>query len=71
MYYHPRVILDPSFPLSLTPHPIHQKQCRLLPSLLHLGGTLSPLTPAAHLSDNSLPEGLCAPTHTKSVCHTD
>ena len=28
MYYHPRVILDPSFPLSLTPHPIHQKQCR-------------------------------------------
>lgn len=65
MYYHPRVILDPSFPLSLTPHPIHQKQVwrphRLLPSSAHLGGTLSPLTPTAHLSDNSLPEGLCAP----------
>lgn len=74
MYYHPRSFWTPSS-LSLTPtHPIHQKQCRRrassAASRLIWGGT-SRLTPAAHLSDNSLPEGLCAPTHTKSVCHTD
>lgn len=74
MYYHPRVTLDPSFPLSLTPHPIHQKQCRRRASSAAVLGSsgwnpLLPLTPTAHRVTTAS-QKVSVPPPTKSVCHT-